>query len=102
MSDIKRVIVINAGPIKSDAGVHGSDIGRVWISTPPVEFDVDYALKHDNWVPIVGPLPFGPTWLKTGEQGWVKKTWVAVKSEDVMKFILTIDPDGESSIIRIA
>lgn len=95
MENIKNVLVIGAGPIKSDAGMHGKDIGYVWVDNPPVQLVVDYALEHDGWVPITNPNP----WKQSGKQGWIKVSRIAVDNPEKFKYIMEVDKvSGEVTI----
>ncbi len=79
--NIKSGEVINAGPIKDGPALHGADIGSVGITVPPIQLEIDLDRLDDNWVPITGPAPFGPTWLTSGKQGWIKVTWLKFAPE---------------------
>lgn len=87
MANLKNVIVVGAGPIKSNAGMHGADIGFVYVDNPPVELTVDLALEHDSWLPITNPNP----WKNSGKQGWIKKSRVAFDVPDKFQYVVEID-----------
>lgn len=97
MSDLRHCLVISSGPIMDAAGLHGAGIGYVWANNPPVELVVDFALEHDNWVPITNPNP----WMATGKQGWIKKTRLAQESSSEEQYLLTRSEDGSMTIKRL-
>ena len=92
MSDLRDVIVIGAGPIKDAAALHGADIGYVYLSTPPVALQVDFAAEHDGWVPITNPSP----WKDSGRLGWIKKSRIAEATDAEETYIIT----GKNIVIR--
>lgn len=97
MADLKDVFVIGSGPIKSDAALHGKDIGYVWANSPPVELVVDMELEHDGWVPITNPNP----WKDKGVQGWIKKSRIVEQSVTEERYLVTIQTDGSATIKRV-
>jgi hypothetical protein len=98
MSNEKDVLVIGAGPIKDAAGLHGKDIGYVYVDNPPVQLVVDYALEHDGWVPITNPNP----WKQSGKQGWIKVSRIAVDTVDKFRYIMEVDKiSGETTLKQI-
>lgn len=98
MSNEKDVLVIGAGPIKDDAGLHGKDIGYVYVDNPPVQLVVDFALEHDGWVPITNPNP----WKQSGKQGWIKVSRIAVDTIDKFRYIMEVDKvNGETTLKQI-
>lgn len=96
MPELKHVLVVGSGPVKSDAGIHGSDLGYIW-DYGNVELTVDYAQEHDGWVPIVNP----PTWKDTGKQGWVKKSRLATDTVGEVKLLVTVYSDGRAPTVRV-
>ena len=95
MTDLKTVTVIGNGPIKDAAALHGEDIGFIYIGYG--QLTVDMARLNDGWVPIVNPA----TWLKTGKQGWIKLSRVAVDDPLVTKLLVSIYSDGRSPTVVV-
>jgi hypothetical protein len=96
MADLKNVVVIGNGPIKSDAALHGKDIGYIW-GGYGVELTVDYALLHDGWVPITHPNP----WMESGQQGWIKWARCAIDEVNVTKLLVTVYDDGRAPTVKV-
>jgi len=96
MTDLKHVLVVGSGPVKSDAGIHGQDLGYIW-DYGNVELTVDFGLEHDGWVPITNP----PAWKETGKQGWVKKSRLAVDAVGETKLLVTTFDDGRAPTVRV-
>jgi len=96
MADIRNVIVIGDGPVKSDAGLHGADIGYIW-GYGNVNVVVDYAQLHDAWVPIVNP----PTWRDTGKVGWIKWARCAEEVAGEIKLLVTYYTDGRAPTVKV-
>jgi hypothetical protein len=96
LADLRHVLVVGSGPVKSDAGVHGSDLGYIW-DYGNVELTVDFSAEHDGWVPIVNP----PIWKDTGKQGWVKKSRLASDMAGETKLLVTVFEDGRAPTVRL-
>ena len=102
MANIKHCYVNSYCPIKNGPGLRGGDIGKVYLNQPPVEFDIDLDTLRDNWVKIVNPLPFGPTWFKKGQAGWVELPHVTiVENEHPLVEVLPLVVDWENRTIKL-
>jgi len=94
---MQKRISVKLQPIKNAAGLKGADIGKIGIGTK-VWVDEEHAEKDDRkttWVPIVGPDMLGPTWMKTGQQGWIELANTVLQGETNHQYLLEIDSDGD-------
>jgi hypothetical protein len=96
MADIRNVLVVGDGPVKTGAGLHGVDIGYIWGGFN-VQLTIDYAQLHDGWVPIVNPNP----WKDSGKQGWVKWSRLAEDTPGEIKLLVTYYTDGRAPLVKV-
>ena len=96
MSPTTYVVCIKQGPIKDAAGLRGENIGYVW---PGVNLTLGE--PFDKWCPILGPADLGPTWKKTGKQGWIEQAHTRPTSFTVQQFLITVASDGTPTIEKV-
>jgi len=87
------VITIKYVPVNDNYADRGHRIGFIG-ADQHIKVDTDKLMM--NWVPIVGPDPYGPTWLQTGEQGWIKSTWYVQDAGNLVHYLLTLDKDNDT------
>jgi len=95
---MENVVATQYCNIQDDAGMHGGKIGTIGTGT---EIVIDASKMHEGWVPIVAPAGLGPTWKKTGKQGWIEKAHTTPVVQGMRKYILEIPDTGDPTIKRI-
>ena len=87
---IETRVSVGSSPIKDAAGLHGVDIGYIYEG---VELKVDTGRTHDGWYPIVGPIDLGPTWKKTGKEGWIEATHTRPVNPDTYTYLMVVNKE---------